>query len=232
MPGDTGQGKKPRTSSAKASGAAPRPSFKAAARGVTKRPAPTRRRGRKARQGGEARGRSFTTGALAEDYLRLCRDPLRDLQRWMDEDKKRKGAGHRAQPITKRGDDAGKDTTRTENHLVNAQGLRGEPLHELQGRMDAHGDDGRRLDGLSARPRASASRYDGLRQVRAEGRAGDGLGRSSGDAAELFALGSELAAVSSYYAAKIVAVRRGFTPRDIAAAVRAIRSSRPKPCKP
>ena len=40
----------------------------------------------------------------------------------------------------------------------------------------------------------------------------------------MFSFGSELAAVSSYYAAKIAAVRRGLNPRHIAAAVRAIRT--------
>ncbi len=37
-----------------------------------------------------------------------------------------------------------------------------------------------------------------------------------------FQLGIELDAVSSYYAAKIAAVKRGLSPRDIAGAVRAI----------
>ncbi len=91
--------------------------------------------------------------------------------------------------------------------------------------MDAHGDDGRHTHGLSARPRAGLAGYDGLQQVRADGHAGDGLGRSTGDDAAdpSFAFGVELAAVSSYYAAKIAAVRRGLNPRDVAAAVRAIR---------
>ncbi len=143
----------------------------------------------------------------------------------LDGDLRRKGAGHHAEPITRRGEHAGKDTARAESHLVDAQGLRSQPLHELQSRLDAHGDDGRRSHGLSSRPRAGLAGHDGLQQVRADGRAGDGLGRSTGDAeadaSSIF--GSELAAVSSYYAAKIAAVRRGLNPRDIAAAVRAIR---------
>ena len=193
---------------------------------MTKPAAPKPRRGRKARRGGGSTARSFTTGALAEDYLRLCRDPLRDLQRWMDEDKKRGRAGRGVQLITRRGDDAAKDTTRAENYLVNAQRLRGQPLHELQGRLDADRRGGRSHHGLPARPRAGVSRYDGLRQVRAEGSAGSDLSRSTDDAAAgaSFRLGIELDAVSDFYAAKIAAVRHGISPRDIAGAVRAIRN--------
>jgi hypothetical protein len=148
------------------------------------------------------------------------------LARWIAEDKKRKATGHRAAPITTRGEHAAKDTTRAENHLVDAQGLRGQPLHDVQGGLDADGSGGRRSDGLSARPRAGAGGYDGLQQVRGDGRAGGDLGRSTGDDAPdaSCAFRGELAAVSSYYAAKIAAVRRGLSPRDIAAAVRAIRS--------
>jgi len=40
---------------------------------------------------------------------------------------------------------------------------------------------------------------------------------------ESFSFGSELAAVSGFYAAKIAAARRSLNPRDIADAVRAIR---------
>ncbi len=53
----------------------------------------------------------------------------------MDEDLRRGRAGRGAQLITGRGEHAGKDTARAENHLVDAQGLRRQPLHELQGRM-------------------------------------------------------------------------------------------------
>jgi hypothetical protein len=151
---------------------------------------------------------------------------MRDLQRWMDEDKKRGRAGRSAQLITGRGENAAKDTTRAENYLVDAQGLCRQPLHELQGRMDAHGHEWRRSDGLSARPRAGVAGDDGLRPARAEGRAGDGVSRSISDAAPdaSFAFRGELAAVSGYYAAKIAAVRRGLKPSDIAAVVRAIQN--------
>jgi hypothetical protein len=76
---------------------------------------------------------------------------------------------------------------------------------------------------LPARPRAGASRYDGLRQVREES-AGAGLSRPADEAGggASFALGTELDAVTAFYAAKIAAVRRGLSPRDIAGAVRAI----------
>jgi len=219
-------GKKPRAPEAQPGKGLERSSFRVAAHSVTTRPAPTPRRGRKARRGGGQGARRFTTGALAGDYLRLCRDPLRDLQRWMDEDLRRGRAGRGAQLITRRGDDAAKDTTPAQSYLVNTQGLRGQPLHELQGRLDAHGDDGRHTHGLSARPRAGLAGYDGLQQVRADERAGVDLSRATGEAAAdtSFTFGDELAAVSSIYAAKIAAVRRTLNPRDIAAAVRALRN--------
>ena len=119
---------------------APQSAFKAAAR-VTQRPAPKLRRSRKARRGGGTRARSFTTAALAEDYLRLCRDPLRDLQRWMDEDKKRGRAGRGAQLITKKEEHA-QTTTTAANSLAEAFRPRGEPLLELQGGLDADGQGG------------------------------------------------------------------------------------------
>jgi hypothetical protein len=215
-------GRKLRTATAKADSAAPSPSFKAAARAVTRRPAPKPRRGRKARRGGGQGARSFTAGALAEDYLRLCRDPLRDLQRWMDEDKKRGRAGRGVQLITRRGEDAAKDTTTAANYLAQANRLRGQPLPAMQGRLDADRAERGRADGLLARPRAGAGRYDGLQPVRAAPRAAAGLIGGDAVAGASFRLGIELDAVSSYYAAKIAAVKRGLSPRDIAGAVRAV----------
>jgi hypothetical protein len=156
--------------------------FKAAARSVAKRSAPIPRRGRKARRGGGSGACNFTTGALAEDYLRLCRDPLRDLQRWMDEDKKRGRAGRGVQLITRRGEDAAKDTTTATNYLAQADRLRGQPLHAVQGRLDKDRPGGRSSDSVPARPRAGADRYDGLQQVRADSRAAAGLGRVASDA--------------------------------------------------
>jgi len=185
-------------------------------------------RGRKARRGGGSGARGFTTGALAGDYLRLCHDPLRDLQRWMDEDKKRGRAGRPVQPMTRREDHA-QTTTRAENLLAHSVGLRGQSLHAVQGGLDTDRHGGGRHHGLPARPRAGPGRYDELRPVRAEGRAGAGLGRAADEAAAgqntgaSFRLGIELDAVSDYYAAKIAAAKGGPSPRDIGGAVRAIR---------
>ena len=158
-------GRKPRTATAKADSGAPQPSFRAAARSVLRRPAPTPRRGRKVRRSGGQGARSFTTGALAEDYLRLCRDPLRDLQRWMDEDKKRGRVGRGVQLITRRGEDAAKNTTPAADYLAHADRLRREPLHELQGRLDTDRAGGRSTRSVPGRQRACARRYDGLQQV-------------------------------------------------------------------
>lgn len=217
-------GRKPRTATAKADSGAPQPSFRAAARSVLRRPAPTPRRGRKVRRSGGQGARSFTTGALAEDYLRLCRDPLRDLQRWMDEDKKRGRVGRGVQLITRRGEDAAKNTTPAADYLAHADRLRREPLHELQGRLDTDRAGGRSSRSVPGRQRACARRYDGLQQVQGAERTGRDLSHSTDEAAAgaSCGLGIELDAVSAYYAAKIAAVKRGLSPRDVAGAVRAI----------
>ncbi len=59
-----------------------------------------------------------------------------------------------------------------------------------------------------------------MRQIRSEGRAGGGL--TDAAAVVPFRLVIELDAVTSFYAAKIDAVKRGLSPSDIAGAVRAI----------
>ncbi len=56
-------------------------------------PAPKPARKKTTTSGGK--GGPFTTSAIAEDYLKLCRDPFSDLQRWIDEDKK---TGNRVLP--------------------------------------------------------------------------------------------------------------------------------------
>ncbi len=203
---------------------------------MTQRSAPKPRRGRKAQRGGGAGARGFTTGALAEDYLRLCRDPLRDLQRWMDEDKKRGRAGREVQLTTKKEEYA--QTTTAANSVAQTGGLRGQPLHAMQGRLDTDRAGGWNSDGVLARSRAGAGRYDGLQSVRTDQRAAVGLGQVAGDvSAEAYAkaevtaeaapnFSSELAAVAGYYAARLAATRAGLSPRDIAAAVRAIQNEK------
>ena len=62
-----------------------RAAFKTVARAQTlPTPKPTRKK--TTTSGGK--GCPFTASAIAEDYLRLCRNPFSDLQRWLDEDKK------------------------------------------------------------------------------------------------------------------------------------------------
>src|SRR5208282_4113363 len=62
-----------------------RAAFKTAARAQTL-PAPKPARKKTTTSGGK--GGPFTADAIAGDYLKLCRDPFSDLQRWIDEDKK------------------------------------------------------------------------------------------------------------------------------------------------
>jgi hypothetical protein len=142
----------------------------------------------------------------------------------MDEDKKRGRAGRGVQLAMGRGDDAAKDTTFATNLVAHADRLRGQPLPAMQSGLDADRAERGRADGLLARPRAGAGRYDGLQPVRADAGAAAGLTDTEAEAAAgaSFRLGIELDAVSAFYAAKIAAVKRGLSPRDIAGAVRAI----------
>jgi hypothetical protein len=45
----------------------------------------------------------FSAAKIAGDYLKLCRNPLRDLRRWLDADRKGRGKGSRvpARPGTR-----------------------------------------------------------------------------------------------------------------------------------
>jgi hypothetical protein len=160
--------------------------------------------------------------ALVEDYVRLCHDPMQDLRRWMAEDKRNKGAGRGVLSIMERGEHA-QDLSAA--GLAGADRLRGQPLHELQGRMDAHRNGWQGAHSLLARSRAGSSGNGELRPLRAEGRAGLESGQPASAAGEAAGevIGGELAAVSAYYRARIAAARQG-SPADIAALVQALRN--------
>ena len=71
-----------------------------------------------------------------------------------------------------------------QRRMAQADRLRGHPLQELRGRLDADRQGRGRADNLLARPRAGPGRYDQLRPLRAEtrgvedGRAAAGVGAS------------------------------------------------------
>ena len=167
-------------------------------------------------------GHRLTTAALADSYLKLCHDPCKDLHRWIAEDKKRPGLRQRAPPPAQ--ETRHEITTlRATSFVEDARRLCGRALHQVQGRLDTHGNQGRIVDDLSARSRAGAERHDTLRSLRAEGRGDladvrDDASNASGEFA------SELGALSGYFAARRAAIRRSSNPGDVAAALRALQN--------
>jgi hypothetical protein len=200
--------------------------FRAAARGVTvpTPPAPRRKRKESAGDGGHGReiAARFSARGIVVDYLNLCRDPSRDLRRWIAEDRTRPGGfGRQGIPTTR------KDYTDANNpkraFMANAEGLRRQPLPELRDGLDADRHGGRGDYALSARPRSGTGGHDQLRPLRAAGAEGTGLAARAGDAgARAASSRGEHSALRAFYAAKIDAARRGLSSRDISAAIRAL----------
>jgi hypothetical protein len=162
--------------------------------------------------------------ALVEDYLELCRNPSKDLVRWIAEDKKRPGgAGRRFQSITSKWENHAAPST--ENPVAHAHGLRRQSLPSMQNGLDADGQRGRPDNRLFARSRAGAGRYDRLRPARAETNARlDGPGDTA--VTQAFAFKSEQAALGAFYGAKIEALKRSVAPRDLAVALKALFAER------
>jgi hypothetical protein len=130
------------------------------------------KRKRKTTKGGSASAGGRTPLSLAagivKDYLELCCDPAKDWMRWIAEDKRYKAAAPRgAGAASKAGDHA--HTEGADSSLADPHGIRGNPLHEMQSRMDAHGQRRRGVDGVPLGSRADPNRYDRLRQIRTDG---------------------------------------------------------------
>jgi len=197
--------------------------FKAAARSLISPERIELRPTKRTKGKGDSGGDRYAASKLAADYVNLCQHPLKDLRRWIAEDRKNAGgAGRRLQPTTSKGENHAHDKTQTV--LADAHGLRRQPLPQLRGGLDAHGQRGRGVDGVPARPRTSAGRYDGLRQVREEGRSA-GLNRdhARGDAlTRASSFEGERAVMRAFYGAKIEATRNSVPSREIAAAIRAL----------
>ena len=105
----------------------------------------------------QARDRSFDTEHLVADYLALCRDPLSDLQRWIDESEK----GFKGRSLFRQSPWRSAHAQSSPSRLASpGKGFRDDALHAMRG-------------GLFSRPGAGLSQYDQLRSFRAEGRAGD-----------------------------------------------------------
>ncbi|WP_156964693.1 hypothetical protein [Methylocapsa aurea] len=194
--------------------------FRIAARSLMRRGEAAPRPRKRVKTGGDDKGgKRYAARSLAADYLKLCHDPVKDLRRWLAEDKKKAGGtGRRFQPTRREGHDHAQDAKQT--RVAEAHGLRSQSLPDMRGGLDADGKRGRDADGVPARPRACAGGYDGLRPVRGEG---TGLASRSGIAsAQGLSFAGEGAGIRALYGAKIEATRRSLPAREIAAAVRAL----------
>jgi hypothetical protein len=201
--------------------------LRVAARSLTIREPPAPRPRKKAKTGGDGKGymgggERFTTRNLAADYVKLCQHPLKDLRRWLAEDKKRAGAtGRETKSFTTKGGDYA-HTKGASVVMETAGWLRRQSLLQVRGRLDADGSRGRGADNVSARSRAGAGRYDGLRSVR-----GEETRLASNSASEIASapdasLDGESATILAFYGAKIALTRRSVPARDVSAAVKAI----------
>ena len=116
----------------------------------------------------------FAASSLADNYLKLCHNPLKDLQRWMDEDPRFRGEKlQRRERIFSTKGEGGDVSKGTAVVVAEAGRVRGKSLPELRGGLDAHRQGRRAVDDLPARQGAGVVRNDGLRQVRAEARTGE-----------------------------------------------------------
>jgi hypothetical protein len=159
--------------------------------------------GGKRGEGGQS-GARFTARNLADDYLRLCHAPLKDLKRWLAEDKKHKGhAGGQARRdagLLRTGGMNDADTQRAAIGMGHGERLRAVALHELRGGLDAYRGGRRHADGLLAGSRARLGRYDGLLTLRSAetGRVAGGAASGGGiDAGWPDAMKRELAAAKT-----------------------------------
>ncbi len=169
------------------------------------------------------RGR-LTTRGLVDDYLTLCRNPMKDLRRWVGETNPTSRTRSSRTTLASTTPHAQNPSSRL---ALRADGFRDHPLHEMRSRLDTarHGWSDRHP--LPSRPGAGADGYDRLRPLPAAGGA-SGAHVSGGEGAEgqvapAASLSSELGAARSYYASRIAVARQSLRPSELAAAIRAIK---------
>ena len=169
--------------------------------------------------GGDS-GCRLTTGALADNYIRLCHDPCSNLERWIFEES-RFISSSRAPPPSPQDFDHVRPLQNS-HHLEIARRFCGKILHAVQGWLDAQGKK-RISHGMSSRSRAGPSGNDQLRPVRTARQAGAIINEAASQPGDI---GPELEAVGSYYASRIEAVRKSARAGDVTALVRAIQIER------
>ena len=157
----------------------------------------------------------LTTHSLAGDYLILCRNPLKDIHRWVVEAKPKTRSAHAHRS--------------THHPLAGSFGFRSHALHALPGRMDTPPGERHQDYRLSSRPGTGADQYDQLRSLRAEG---PGVGppplrahsEAQGEAvADIGASASELGGIIAYFNSLIAAARNSLSCADAAIVTRSLR---------
>ena len=84
----------------------------------------------------------LTTYALAGDYLVLCRNPLKDLNRWVLESGKKHKGRSPFRPTTWRSAHAQNPSPRLASR---SHGFRDGPLYAMPGRLDRQGENGAKV---------------------------------------------------------------------------------------
>jgi hypothetical protein len=147
-------------------------------------------------------GTVLTTSDIVKDYLDLCHDPLKNIERWIEINKKRRSAHA---PVS------------SHSPPDRSYGLRDDPLQAMQGGVDTYDRERRQGDHLSSQSGAGAAQPYELRPVQAEG---GGLSGQVAAAADLAGPDSELSNIRTYYKGLIAAARTSLSPAEAAAAVR------------
>jgi hypothetical protein len=177
----------------------------------------------KSREGGDDNSSRFSTEAIVSDYLRLCHDPLSDLQRWLDEDKKKPSSPRSASPTNHARQNIG---------VIDAHQLSRNPLHEVSGRVCAHDHQRRDRRDMPGGSRADPGRYHELQQVRNEGgqtgqlSQGQGQSQERGQSNGARGGGNEIGSLHGYYAALIAAAWATMRPDQAAAYIRNLRAEK------
>ena len=129
-------------------------------------PAPVRRRRKK---GGSGGARAYTARALTADYLDLCRDPTRDIQRWIEEDRKDRGRRRDDPKATTKTTTKGGKHVHAEKQtdtVARAVRVRGKQLHEVRSRMGPPQQERGVSGNLPARSRSGSAGHGSVRSLR------------------------------------------------------------------
>jgi hypothetical protein len=162
---------------------------------------------------------------MVRDYLDLCRDPSKDLQRWFAEDKK-KPFFRATQSRHDRHSNAA--TFQLPTRAKPATQFFRHALHELSSRVGAQNGSGQNLAHVPDRQRARVAGLERLQHVQAEREslARPGSAQGDGGAEEARELGRAFGELSRLVSKQLAAAARTGSKQEFAAAKRAILEER------